>query len=809
MAVTAQTRQRLTEIAALVSANLVSHAFDEMNKLILALPATELLLASPDIRIEIERFQNKKRRDLHSVLKGRSDRLSSSDRPSGQSVRNPLSGMAETESLNKRVAFLLRRLADSHIFQWTPHYRDTMQFVFAIALPALKAADQFEEEMRKVGAEIAAHAHDIFSRGYAFTTDRGLATDAAESKSVGGLQRFIDLAVLIYLELRLQVATAQDAELLWALVSTWISSILRGYSLVNFGGRSGWTLLGESPRIWVSPIGFCRGTELQSLFEDVPTDLPDRDLFVAITASALAIERFAHSFHGDDVLLPRLSRVSPGYPPRLDVTLSAKRATLSRDLLVSCFWQDIVDSENAIVAAELLGATAIVGRLDPSIQAWAEQNAPAVVDVSGVEADQQHIHHLSERIGGKLESQGLSTVGNEDPGVMMENFASGFPLDDPDLRRQFMVERHSVKKLLQLVEGSSGIQLWCSVRRSGKTTAALELADASGRFAVVMQTMDHLLREPTQNIFSRRISEAFAERKELKPDFFAQLVKECILAGPASETLGRRTVFIVDEYESLFGLIDSYVQEDVGLKVRVALPLMSQMVDFGTRNLLIFMGQRPDAYQIIPSQNQLSPLVTQHGFPLFAHVHGAPKTEFTQFLSRILSDQLAFDASFATSVYEETSGHPYLTVNLMVDFCDWLISTRHRLDSGALSAMHFGNFSKDRLTPAKLKRSPYYEFFHSQMADYLSERSRIQEPWLAAIAHLLRTLALRPRSSYSCPVAAFEQSAAPLGANAQMPASRLIRTGCQANFFQDKDGLITPGVKLLARLAGASTPTMN
>ena len=35
----------------------------------------------------------------------------------------------------------------------------------------------------------------------------------------------------------------------------------------------------------------------------------------------------------------------------------------------------------------------------------------------------------------------------------------------------------------------------------------------------------------------------------------------------------------------------------------VALPLLSQMVDFATRNLLIFMGQRPDAYLILSAQS--------------------------------------------------------------------------------------------------------------------------------------------------------------------------------------------------------------
>lgn len=152
-----------------------------------------------------------------------------------------------------------------------------------------------------------------------------------------------------------------------------------------------------------------------------------------------------------------------------------------------------------------------------------------------------------------------------------------------------------------------------------------------------------------------------------------------MLASTAADQGGRRIVFIIDEYESLFALLDAYVRNDLGLKVMVALPLLSQMVDFATRNLLIFMGQRPDAYLVLSAQNQLSPLVQQYRFPLFDHVNNARDTEFTQLLSYVLSDRLPFDASFATAVFEETSGHPYLTVNLMVDFCDWLIGTKFRI----------------------------------------------------------------------------------------------------------------------------------
>lgn len=432
-----------------------------------------------------------------------------------------------------------------------------------------------------------------------------------------------------------------------------------------------------------------------------------------------------------------------------------------------------------------------------------------MVNMAGHEAESQQIHHLSEQIFAILREQEVRDDGYADPAVMTHNFASDFPLNDPDFRRQFMVQRHSVKRLLQEFDGTTGIHLWCSVRRSGKTTAAQELADSSGASVVVSQTMDRILRLPLQTIFATRVREAFAAGAELPDNFFAGVVRECALAATATDASDRRVVFIIDEYETLFGLFDAYSRNDRSLKVMVALPLLSQMVDFATQNLLVLMGQRPDAYLVLSAQNQLSPLVRQHSFPLFEHIDGAGDTEFSQLLSYVLGEKLAFDTSFATAVYEETSGHPYLTVNLMVDFCDWLIGTRYRLGAGLLTGQQFVDFARDRLPVAALKRSPHYEFFHGQTAEYQSEQAHNDEPWLNAIANILRTLATKHPKTFTSSLANYEQWAAPIGMAARMSTARLLTTGAQANFLRDRNGQVSPGIRLLSRLAGSVTTKLN
>ena len=221
------------------------------------------------------------------------------------------------------------------------------------------------------------------------------------------------------------------------------------------------------------------------------------------------------------------------------------------------------------------------------------------------------------------------------------------------------------------------------------------------------------------------------------------------------------------------------------------------------------MGQRPDAYLILPAQNQLSPLVKQYNVPLFEHIEGATGTEFTQFLRRVLTDRLPFDAGFSDAVFGETSGHPYLTVNLMVDFCDWMITNNYRINGTPLESSQFVNFVKARLTSAALKRSPYYKFFRDMLSQYASERGRIDEPWLSAITRVLQEIARKHPKAFACAINSFEQLAAPHIVSSGMTAGGLETSGTMSNFLQCKGGLIMPGVRLMARLAGAAAPQIN
>ena len=479
--VSAQTRQALTAISGLIQANLVSKASVELTKLIRELGPQELVLASHDIRSQIESFQKQRRRDLLQELDQPLESVASAPQSkNGHTVRSTVSPAATGHLLSTRVNAMLMDLADNHIFKWAPNYRDVLRFIVDSALNEYPDSGSIEAELSLIAEQFAEHSKEIFGRGYAFQIRRGLTPTVAELKSISGLQAFLDLVVSIYLERRPSVGSAAEAGILWGITSSMLAGVAGGYGTADFGNVAGWHLLAKNPRSWVPPMGFCRGVELMAFFDEFPPSHRSEDLFRALGGTLLAIDRLAHKFYGDDVFLPRLSRMSVPGPARLDITLAAKRGSRRQDLMVTCFWHGKLQSNQPITAAHALRAAVVVAALDDLTASWIERGAVSgVVNTEGHAAEPQQIHHLSELIFACLEAQEIRDDLYEAPSVMTHNFAGDFPLDDPDFRRQFLVQRHSVKLLLQEFDGSTGIHLWCSVRRSGKTTAAQELADSA------------------------------------------------------------------------------------------------------------------------------------------------------------------------------------------------------------------------------------------------------------------------------------------------------------------------------------------
>lgn len=806
----ASTRQKIAEISAMVDNNRVVSASKDLSELMRLTPKDALRFLQPELTELISRFAKNRKRDLLAELAHYLGRVNS---PVATSLRVRSGNATETShhsqmaSLAKRYAGHFDDLRDRHIFQWATYYRDTLLFIFGDARDKLATSAEWHQEIEKIGQVVAGHSADVFSRGFRYQTDQGLSIEFSEIKSISGLQKFLYLVISVFVEQRVNISNARDAEISWNLASTLLTSVLAGFGRAAYESEPGWKLLARNFPNWLPPLGFCRGSDALNLIEEFPEEWRNRDAYVTLVPVLLGIERLAHRFHDDDIFLPRLSRLSVGHHDRLDLTLTIVKKGVNQDLLVSSYCTGIIRSTYQLSEALSLRAAIVVGQLDPRLSEH-DQSAQ-VLNASEVTPSAEQVQNFAEMIDSELHRQVTANAAAHDPGTLNRNYAREFPLEDPDFRKQFLVQRYSVTRLLEDLEGGTGVHLWCSVRRSGKTTAASSLADLSGQLAVVMQTMDHQPHQSEQNIFSRKVEEALFSEKALAPDFFQSIVSECTLATTAFDPKDKKVVFIVDEYETLFGLIESSVDRDASVRYTVALPLLSQMVAFASRNLLIFMGQRPDAHLVLSAQNQLSPLVRQYNFPLFEHHAGAVDTEFTQLLRRVLQEPLPFDSSFSDVVHEETNGHPYLTVNLMVDFCDWLISTGFRPGNSPLDAAQFTNFTRDRLAAAALQRSPHYVFFHGMLAEYASERGRTREPWLSAITNVLQEITRRHPRAFACSVNSFNQIAAPYGPLIQMTPQRFLASASMSNFLIDQGGQVKPGVRLMARLAASVTPKIN
>lgn len=805
-------RQRLSEIAAHIDANRVQAASDAMASLFRSQPVESLELLAPELREQIGRLLPRRKRDLGAML---DDALSRTSRPpvqvvkAGEVVARPQPSRPIQSSI-ERYRSRLADLGRFHIFQWATYYRETVLYLFKDLQDELRGREEWQPMLDEVSRALSEHAQDIFSRGFQHLDSKGVSNEVAEIKSINGLQKFLYLVVTLLLEQRDGIKNSRDARLLWDIASSLIVGVLRGYGRLDAGDMQGWVLLRRSLRTWLPPLGFTRGGDALQLIQDFPAAERPDDIFVTIVPALLGVEKFGNRFHGADFMLPRLSRVAIGEPPRLDLTYTTSESGSTRELIVSCFFQGTVAEARVLAEAVALRASAVVVKTRGLAKTWIDgQQASPVLDASDVLPIAEQTENFSEMVRASLETSAHAQSDLIDADSLGRNFAREFPLEDPDFRKLFLVERHSVKRLLEQFEEGSGIHLWCSVRRSGKTTAVSSLSDMTARSVVVFQTMDHQPNQPELNVFLKRVREAFAARQGIAEDFFAKVVRECALSNAPIDYEQRKVVLIIDEYETLFGMILAYTSDDVGLRYLVAQPLLSQMVGFAANNLLVFMGQRPDAHLILSSQNQLSPLVRQHNFPLFEHFAGATDTEFTQFLRRVLTEKLPFAPSFADAVFHETSGHPYLTVNLLVDLCDWLIQNRRKEGHGDLDSAVYAAFAKDRLSQAALERSPYYSFFHGMLSEYLSELGRRNEPWLYAVSSILIQIARKHPKSFGSSLPGFQQIAAPYGPVARATPERLLASAVMSNFLKESDGQVFPGIRLMARLAASAVPNVN
>jgi hypothetical protein len=790
----------LTRVEMLLTGVKPAQAEDQFRSLLTSMGLEELRVWEPDLRTTIAKFLPKRRRILDDLL--------------GQLLAEPPVDTHRLEDVKADVEVIpmldqlendLRELGAYHIFQWSTFYRDYLsQFFdeFASLGVSMKTRDATEY----IKELLARHTKETFLKGYNHVK-RHDTFEHAVTKSVSGLQRFLDLPIEFY-SARLSGDLKQDEAIgIRLLTSSMICGIIKGYSELKFEEVKGAALLSDHARSWGHVLTFLSSKHLT----EVISLIPPGDFHDGVAMTVLPLSAVLDRLINEATIyspLPALSQLV--WPDRrLDVTLRPPPySPEGRPVVIQCYLDPDLVSEELLAEAANREVAAVIAPLRPDLRASLATDqfstivVPVLEDATNVDSTSIRLSQVLENAIYRLRSP---RVGSQ---PLAYNFAREFPLSNPFLTRYYHVYRTSVRELMRTFERRNGVRLWCSVRRSGKTTAGIDLGTTTGDSNVVSQTCDTTGQIAGGHLLYDAITMALSRGDQIANDFFMAAVTSCMQTG---DTLDHRTVLVLDEYETLFGHLASAVQHDLRMRYTVVQPLLNQMVAFTRDNLLVFLGQQPTAHYILMDQNQLSAYVQQDPFPLFSHEHKKLDGEFSELLQKILSNRVRFDQSFADRVYTETAGHPYLTVNLMVELVDWLIKTRRPLNSLSLTGADVSAFGSRMFRRDNMSISAEYRFFRdAAIRQALSSNGKKQNPWLYAVYSIIRHISIDNPESFVCSRSDFGEIVSHLGLDEMgLTPDYILSTAQQANFLTYNSRAVAPKIRLLARLAAVASPEVN
>jgi hypothetical protein len=807
--------ERLGTIRKMAKQGELTPAETHLRKLIGELSPEMILTVETDIRRAIADFVlPTQRENLTQTLERRlavSPRSQDvTDNDSQELVRSV--GGNELTAVRQALRGRLSDLRDWHIFQWATFYRDAVGEIFDTFTQMAKKAPHPPEWAEILREEFSDHAREIYSRGFNHQMGQQQANpEGAVLKQLNGLERFIALPIACYLASSGGTADFHEARALRAVCSAMLAGILQGYSETEFGSQMGWQILPRDSvsRRWAHCLPFLCQDHLRLVIDRLESGEFVSGILSNVVPLIEAIEQLLQD--PNLFVLPAIGEyMRDRRSRRLDTMFAVPHSAEGRQQIdVHCYLNHVEIDRYQLEESARRGATLIVAPLRADLQEWVEtHDLLRRVVINSMPTSGGSSAAISADAYGRLAEEVASRRQVDAGAVLTYNYARDFPLEKPSWKKFFFIQRPSVRNLLHSFERHTGVRLWCSVRRSGKTTAGFELGSTTGNAVVVSQTCDSTGERPDDDVFYRRFTDALDSGKRLSSTFFADSVAAC-LADPLRPD--DKIVFILDEYETLFGQLRLAVEENAAQRYRVVQPLLNQMVSFSRENLLVLIGMQPDAHFVIMDQNQLSPCIEQDHFPLFAHSPEAMTSEFRNLLRRALTDRVELEPAFADIVHTETGGHPYLTVNLLVELFDWLISCRRPVAGLRLTDDDFRRFAAERLTFSAISQSNSYNVMRQFVRGALAERNRRQQPWLYAVTAMLQQLAQESPNSLAIPRTQAGDMVRRLGLeNSGIDdPDYLLRTAVQANFFHFEGDAIRPQIPLLARIAHSITAPIS
>lgn len=793
----------LAECEDLIARNQVSHAHDNLVEWIRHGSRQDIERFQATLEEIIGRFLPKRKRDLINALQLRLGACEATrEDPRDTQVRSvsrlQQGGIQEYEA---SVAGRLDDLSKFHIFQWSTYYRDELRAVLADTVDLIRSSKNSNEAFDLLSKHARRHSKEIFSKGYSFVSAQAwTTTELAEGKSLGGLRSFLELPVELYANESARLSTPQDCRVLRRATSRILSGVLLGFSDASFGSSSPASLLRRTVKSWAHILPLLEEQDLKAV--DQILDLGALSVLLGEPLFILtrALDEASQMSSVDPVVVISASinlddRV-------LDVTLRPPAdSSDTKPLELAILAGDPIAIRHQLDQRAKLGYIACVTPKPATAYSGGKFVPGTIADVV-VPMQDAGAGFLLERMRQRFyENQVVVPHGSP----LKTNIAERFPLENPTLLTFFRVQRQSIRALETMISTRTGVLLWCSVRRSGKTTGVSELANAIQERSAVFQRCEMTGLDQASRVLFEAVCDALNELAPLPSDFVRRLVAQ---AAPMGVAPGRGSILILDEYDRLFGRLRAAGRRNEDARHLVVQPLLDQLVEFATENLLILLGQQPNAHFIFMDQNQLSAYVQQEPYPLFTHTAHAIQGEFWDLLGKVFQQTLRFDASFANAIFEETGGHPFLTVSLLRELVDWLIERRAVPSDVILTRPVFDEFASLRLGPKAVSVSRHYDYFREAAAEALSADGAAETPWIHAAYDLLRLLGssgtgCRLSISRTSVEDAVETVLQRVGLM-NFTCNSFIASAARGNFVDVDGDVVSAKIPILARIASAT-----
>lgn len=794
----AKIRELLESIEHDVHAVRVAEAQRRLDLLITEIGADELNQWGAEIARVVGTFYPKKRKALLDALNKRRIRLKLAPDP-GHTDESARAEVEDRAALARELGADLSWLAQHHIFQWSTYYREWAErFLDAQLVLETSVSD---DDVRVL---IGEHVSEIFVRGFKYKTeDQGRPEPLAYLTAVNGFQRFAELAVEFYASAVMKVSRASERQALRTAVSSYIGAALVGFAGADFGSRSGAALLAAHSVQWLHYMPFLRLKELAYAAEALGVSETSLALVELGRPLSHALDSAAAL---QDSYLPQISQYFHDQR-KLEIVLHSPKSTGSVGRLEVFVFLDAAAVEAPqLRQAQMRDVQLVLCALRPDVASApvAERIQQFLVNVreSGlpqIDIDRRAASVLMDAISRTQPDGGA--------GALLEyNFARIFPLNNPFQSKYFHVVRGSVRNLLRELEGVNGIKLWCSVRRSGKTTGCFDLSGSLPSSDVIVQSCDTTRPDDLTSRIFDSIVDHLSSSTPLHKSFFRDIVEELRPGGSPKA----RVVVILDEYETLFGRLRAASRVDPDLKFTVIFPLLGQLVAFARENMLVFVGQQPNAHFILMEQNPLSAYVKQDSFPLFQRHKNSKVDEFSELVSKVLTEKYGYTHKFLDHLFAQTGGHPFLTVNVLVSCVEWLISSRIRRAEIRFDEELWSQFASSELVPTKIAINTEFQFFTEAASEAMSDDGLCSSPWLWAIYRSLREFALRFGAEADVDVDAFlEMYRYNALSRSGISGEEVLRTGSDTNFFHVAGDRVSTRIPVLAKIAAAATPRIN